>query len=373
MKKLKITTIVGTRPEIIRMSEIIKKFDKFFEHRLIHTGQNPHPLLKDIFFKDLDLRGPDVYFGGDQTSLGSFFSNLFLHIEKEFISFKPDAVVILGDTNSALSAILAKRLGIPVYHLEAGNRSFDQNVPEEINRRIIDHTSDFNLVYTELARSNLIAEGLHPRKITLIGSPLNEVLAVHKEKIDSSRILDNLKLIRNQYILVSAHRQENMDFKPRFESFISTLERVSNVYGYPILVSTHPRTRKLIDLYGIPRNASITFHEPFNFSDYNHLQKNAFIVLSDSGTISEESALLGFKAVTIRDSMERPEALETGSMILAGTVQESVLQAITISLASESMRSVPLEYQINDTSWRVLNFISSTVHQHRFWSSLYAT
>jgi UDP-N-acetylglucosamine 2-epimerase (non-hydrolysing) len=371
MTKLKVTTIVGTRPEIIRMSEIVKKFDTFFEHRLIHTGQNPDPLLKDIFFKDLELRDPDLYFGGDHTSLGSFLSNLFVCIEKEFTSNMPDAVVILGDTNSALSAILAKRFGIPVYHLEAGNRSFDQNVPEEINRRIVDHTSDFNLVYTELARNNLIAEGIHPRKITLIGSPLNEIISIHKDKINNSRILENLKLKKNEYILVSAHRQENIDFKSRFNLFISTLEDISKFYRYPILVSTHPRTKKQIEINGISKDINIRFHEPFNFTDYNNLQKNAFIVLSDSGTISEESAMLGFKAITIRDSMERPEALEAGSIVMSGIKSEQVLQAIDLVLKNQTSPSVPVEYQVVDTSNRVLNFIISTVHQHTFWNSLH--
>ena len=371
MIKLKVTTIVGTRPEIIRMSEIIKKFDSFFEHRLIHTGQNPDPLLKDIFFKDLELRDPDFYFGGDHTSLGGFLSNLFVCIEKEFTSYRPDAVVILGDTNSALSAILAKRFGIPVYHLEAGNRSFDQNVPEEINRKIVDHTADFNLVYTELARNNLIAEGLHPRKIALIGSPLNEVLAIHKDKINKSKILDNLKLKKNEYILVSAHRQENIDFKSRFNTFISMLEQVSKVYKFPILVSTHPRTKKQIDIYGISQDLNIRFHEPFNFTDYNNLQKNALIVLSDSGTISEESSMLGFKAITIRDSMERPEALEAGSIVMSGTNPEHVLQAIDLVLQSQATSNIPAEYRVEDTSKRVINFIISTAHQHSFWNSLY--
>ena len=371
MTKLKVTTIVGTRPEIIRMSEIIKKFDIFFEHRLIHTGQNPDPLLKDIFFKDLELRDPDDYFGGSQPTLGKFLGNLFVSIENEFNSHRPDAVVILGDTNSALSAILAKRFGIPVYHLEAGNRSFDQNVPEEINRKIVDHTADFNLVYTELARNNLIAEGIHPRKIALIGSPLKEVISIHAEKIKNSKILENLNLKQKEYVLVSAHRQENIDFKSRFESFISMLEQVSEIYKLPILVSTHPRTQKQISANGISKKFNVLFHEPFNFTDYNHLQKNAFVVLSDSGTISEESAMLGFKAITIRDSMERPEALEAGSIIMSGTSPQNVIQAIDILLKNEVSPKVPPEYLIEDTSQRVLNFIVSTVNQYRFWNSLY--
>ena len=371
MAKLKITTVVGTRPEIIRMSEIIKKFDTFFDHRLIHTGQNPDPLLKDIFFKDLGLRDPDLYFGGDHTSLAGFLSNLFIGMEKELNAFRPDAVVILGDTNSALSAILAKRFGIPVYHLEAGNRSFDQNVPEEINRRIVDHTSDFNLVYTELARNNLIAEGVHPRKMVLIGSPLNEVLEFHKAKISKSQILNFLNLKKDGYILVSAHRQENIDLRGRFDNFIQTLKLVAATYKLPILVSTHPRTKKQLDKMKITEQSEIRFHEPFNFTDYNNLQKNALIVLSDSGTISEESAMLGFKALTIRDSMERPEALEAGSIVMSGTKPENVIQAMEIVLKTDSVKNLPSEYLINDTSSRVLNYIVSTVNQHNFWNALY--
>ena len=371
MAKLKITTVVGTRPEIIRMSEIIKKFDTFFDHRLIHTGQNPDPLLKDIFFKDLGLRDPDLYFGGDHTSLAGFLSNLFIGMEKELNAFRPDAVVILGDTNSALSAILAKRFGIPVYHLEAGNRSFDQNVPEEINRRIVDHTSDFNLVYTELARNNLIAEGVHPRKMVLIGSPLNEVLEFHKAKISKSQILNFLNLKKDGYILVSAHRQENIDLRGRFDNFIQTLKLVAATYKLPILVSTHPRTKKQLDKMKITEQSEIRFHDPFNFTDYNNLQKNALIVLSDSGTISEESAMLGFKALTIRDSMERPEALEAGSIVMSGTKPENVIQAMEIVLKTDSVKNLPSEYLINDTSSRVLNYIVSTVNQHNFWNALY--
>jgi UDP-N-acetylglucosamine 2-epimerase len=371
MTKLKVTTIVGTRPEIIRLSEIIKKFDLFFDHRLIHTGQNPNPLLKDIFFTDLNLRTPDLYFGGEHTSLGSFLSEMFTGIEKELVDNRPDAVVILGDTNSALSSILAKRFGIPVYHLEAGNRSFDQNVPEEINRRIVDHTADFNLVYTELARNNLISEGIHPRKIALIGSPLYEVINAHKAKIENSKVLSNLGLKRNEYVLVSAHRQENIDYKSRFKQFISILEGVSKVYKLPVLVSTHPRTKKQINSNKIVKDKNIMFHEPFNFSDYNHLQKNALIVLSDSGTISEESAMLGFKALTIRDSMERPEALEAGSIVMSGTKPENVIQAMEIVLKTDPVNNLPSEYLINDTSSRVLNYIVSTVNQHNFWNALY--
>ena len=372
MKKIKITTIVGTRPEIIRMSEIIKKFDIFFKHRLIHTGQNPDPLLKDIFFSDLGLRNPDLYFGGDHKTLGGFLGVLFTEIENELNTNTPDAVVILGDTNSALASIIAKRKGIPVYHLEAGNRSFDQNVPEEINRKIVDHTSDFNLVYTELARNNLISEGIHPRKIGLIGSPLYEVLEVHRNKIDSSNILNELHLEKQKYILVSAHRQENIDFKSRFNTFLEMLDLVAKKYNYPVLISTHPRVKKQIIKNGISSSKNILFHDPFNFTDYNKLQKNALVVLSDSGTISEESSILGFKAITIRDSMERPEALESGSIVMSGTNPIDIIEVIEIVLNSNKALVVPKEYLIPDTSTRVINFIISTVKQHKFWNSLYS-
>jgi len=371
VNKIKITTIVGTRPEIIRLSEIIKKFDTVFDHRFIHTGQNQDVSLSSIFFEDLELREPDIFLGNNSKSLGEFMANLFLKIEIELTENRPDAVVILGDTNSALSSIIAKRMAIPIYHLEAGNRSFDKNVPEEINRKIVDHTADFNLAYTEHARHNLISEGLHPRTIAITGSPLREVLDKNQIKIDKSNILSELKLKKNEYILVSAHRQENIDFASRFEELIETLEKVSNHFSLPVLVSTHPRTKKSLKKIQNEKSSSIIFHDPFNFSDYNKLQQNALIVLSDSGTISEESAMLGFKAVTIRDSMERPEALEIGSIVMSGIKAEHVLEIIEIVLNSASSKSVPDAYKIADSSTRVVNFILSTINEYKFWNSLY--
>jgi UDP-N-acetylglucosamine 2-epimerase len=370
MNKIKITTIVGTRPEIIRLSAIIKKFDIHFDHRLIHTGQNPDPNLKDVFFHDLGLRKPDLYFGGDHTSLGTFLATLFVQIELELINHRPDAVVILGDTNSALSALLAKRFGIPVYHLEAGNRSFDLNVPEEINRKIIDHASDFNLVYTTLARNNLISEGIHPRKLALVGSPLMEVLAENKDKISKSRVLEELQLREEGFFLVSIHRQENVDFPNRLEMVLETLEKVAETYQIPVLVSTHPRTRKkILELKG-KLNPKLLFHEPFGFVDYIRLQMTARMVLSDSGTISEESSMLGFPAITLRDSMERPEALEAGTIVMSGIQAERVLQAIEL-VESEGPGSIsPREYRIPDTSTRVVNFLFSTFQQYEFWNGI---
>lgn len=368
---IKITTIVGTRPEIIRLSEIIKHFDKVFEHRFIHTGQNQDPNLSTIFFKDLELREPDIFLGNSATTLGKFVGNLFEKIEEEFINNRPDAIVILGDTNSALSAILAKRMAIPVYHLEAGNRSFDKNVPEEINRKIVDHSSDFNLVYTEHARTNLLTEGIHPRSIAITGSPLREVINKNLNKIEKSNILERLNLKKQQYILVSSHRQENIDFPARFEELLNTLKEVSSKFILPVLVSTHPRTKKILDQTKNGKINSIIFHDPFNFTDYNKLQKEAFVVLSDSGTISEESSMLDFRAITIRDSMERPEALEAGSIVMAGIKSDQVLNAIKIVTENPRSLTVPDAYKIEDCSIRVSNFILSTVNEYKFWNSLY--
>jgi UDP-N-acetylglucosamine 2-epimerase len=371
MKTLKVTTIVGTRPEIIRLSEIIKHFDKVFSHRFIHTGQNQDPNLSTIFFKDLDLREPDLFLGNTANTLGKFIGNLFERMEEEFIDNRPDAIVILGDTNSALSAILAKRMAIPVYHLEAGNRSFDKNVPEEINRKIVDHSSDFNLVYTEHARTNLLTEGMHPRSIALIGSPLREVIDKNIHKIEKSGILAKLKLEKQKYILVSSHRQENIDFSERFEDLLNTLKEVSLKMKLPVLVSTHPRTRKILDQKNLSKDNNIIFHDPFNFSDYNKLQKDSLVVLSDSGTISEESSMLNFKAITIRNSMERPEALEAGSIVMAGIKSIQVLEAIRIVTENPRSMTIPEAYKVQDCSIRTTNFIVSTINEYKFWNSLY--
>jgi UDP-N-acetylglucosamine 2-epimerase (non-hydrolysing) len=373
MQKTRISTIVGTRPEIIRLSKIIKELDKHFNHRLIHTGQNPDPLLKDVFFEELNIRKPDLYFGGDHNSLGEFLANLFIHIEKELKEFRPDGILILGDTNSALSSIIAKRYGITIYHLEAGNRSFDQNVPEEINRKLVDHISDFNLVYSEIARSNLIAEGLHPRHIALIGSPLYEVLNENIDKITQSNILTDLKLEKHKYFLVSAHRQENVDNPKRLKILVNSLIEIQEKFGIPILVSTHPRTKKQLEKNINIAKSKIIFHEPFGFIDYNNLQLNSRLVLSDSGTISEESTIMKFNAVTIRDSMERPEALESGSIVMCGINANEIIEAIHLVENSENCKSPPFEYEIRDTSSRVVKFISSTVRRNSFWIGLRET
>lgn len=368
--KTKVTTFVGTRPEIIRMSAIIAKFDQHFDHRLVHTGQNPDPLMKDIFFEELGVRQPDSYFKDDHKSLGEFLANLFIATEKELNEHRPDAIVILGDTNSALAAIIAKRFGIAIYHLEAGNRSFDANVPEEINRRIVDHIADFNFPYSELARANLISEGIHPRKIALMGSPLYEVLHNNAAAIQSCDALKRIGLKEKEFFLISAHRQENVDSDERLTELLITLNVLAEKFELPVLVSTHPRTRKRIERIEMSKNELINFHEPFGFLDYNKLQSSARMVLSDSGTIAEESIILGFPAITIRDSMERPEALEAGSLVMSGINSERVLEAIQVVESSQKPSPSPEEYKFDDVSTRIVNFLLSTVHKYEFWNGI---
>ena len=370
MSKTRVTTFIGTRPEIIRLACIIEKFDLLFEHRLIHTGQNPDPLLREVFLKELGVRKPNAFFKDNHESLGSFLANLLIETERELTENRPDAILILGDTNSALSAIIAKRMGIPIYHLEAGNRSFDSNVPEEINRRIVDHIADMNFPYSELARANLINEGIHPRKLALMGSPLPEVFSKFLPEIEASKILSKLQLKKGSYFLVSAHRQENVDSEERLTILLETLIRIQEEYDIPVLVSTHPRTRKKLERISIEKVKGVIFHDPFGFFDYNNLQLNARVVLSDSGTVSEESIILGFPALTIRDSMERPEALESGSIIMCGINSREVLEAIEFLEKSEKSKVPPKEYQFPDTSTRVANVLISTVHRQAFWNGL---
>lgn len=365
--KLKVTTVLGTRPELIRMARIISKFDTFFDHRFIHTGQNNTFSLKDVFFRDLKIRKPDLEFDMNSHNLGSSIGRLFEVIGEDLEKNRPDALVILGDTNSALCGIIAKRLKIPFYHLEAGLRSFDKNVPEEINRKIIDHSADFNLVYTEHARRNLLYEGLHPRTISLIGSPMKEVLNENLSEILKSKILENLDIQEKSYYLVSLHRQENVESIDRLRKIISNLEKLAIDTDMPILFSTHPRTRDQISKNNLNFSKKIQFHEPFGFNDYCKLQLSSRVVLSDSGSVSEESAILGFKAITLRDSLERPEALESGSIMLAGANSSGLSTVISTLEALEKPAHAPFEYTIEDTSNRVVKFILSTIHEYSFW------
>ena len=373
MSQATIVTIVGTRPEIIRLSRVIPAMDAAFNHILVHTGQNSDTNLSEVFFNELDIREPDYYLNVDNSSLGSVLGDTLKKIEKVFLDHTPDGVLILGDTNSAISAVLAKRMQIPVYHMEAGNRSFDENVPEEANRRIVDHSSDFNLPYTEHARRNLLSEGIHPRRVMVTGSPMREVLDFYRNKIDASDIVTQLGMANNEYFLVSAHRQENVDSPERLSRLLDSLKAIHAKWNYPVLVSTHPRTRKQLEaLPGFSEISGITFHEPFGFLAYNKLQMNAKCVLSDSGTISEESVLLNFPAITIRDSMERPEALDVGGIIMSGLSSDDVLEGVSAACFSSNdlPREIPQGYEVQDVSRRVVRIILSTVKRHHEWAGL---
>jgi UDP-N-acetylglucosamine 2-epimerase (non-hydrolysing) len=347
--------------------------DETVNHIFVHTGQNTDPNLSNIFFDELKIRKPDYYLEVNTSSLGSVLGDTLIKVEEIFEKHKPNGVAILGDTNSAIAAFLAKRMQIPVYHMEAGNRSFDENVPEETNRRMIDHVSDFNLAYTEHARRNLLNEGLHPRRVLVTGSPMREIMQHYKKEIESSPILKTLNIKKNEYFLVSAHRQENVDSEIRLRNLLETLTGIGETWNLPVVVSTHPRTRK--QMQSLPRFKDIpnvVFHEPFGFFDYNQLQLNAKCVISDSGSISEESAILGFPAITIRDSMERPEALDTGSIIMTGLRKDEVLMGIdtAISQRKEFEATLPPGYEVSDFSKRVVNFVLSTVWRHHEWAGL---
>lgn len=356
--RLKVVTVVGTRPEIIRLSAVIKRLDEHVDHVLVHTGQNYDYELNEVFFEDLGLRRPDHFLEADTSSLGAVLGSILVSIEKVLVDERPDAFLVLGDTNSSISAVIAKRLKIPVFHMEAGNRSFDENVPEETNRRLVDHVADYNLVYTEHARRNLLAEGLHPSRIRLTGSPMKEVLAQNADGVAASTVLADEELESGGYFLVSLHREENVDHAGRLESILSGLNDVGHQYDLPVLVSTHPRTRKRLEALDGSFD-HLRFHKPFGFHDYLALQKSARLVLSDSGTIAEESSLLGFPAVTLRDAIERPEAEDTGSIVLTGTTPTSIAQAVRYMLDTSAVGTVPADYAIGDTSHRTVSSILS--------------
>lgn len=366
--KIRVTTILGTRPEIIRLSEIIKKFDTHFSHRLFFSSQNRESFVGSNFFDELGIPRPNVIMENTSTSTAEFIALLLVQIENEMLANRPDAVVILGDTNSSLASIVVKKLGIPIYHLEAGNRSFDPNVPEEVNRTIVDHIADFNLAYSRKAESNLLAEGINPRNCIVTGTPLREVIEANQVKIDKSDILSTLSLNSNDYFLVSAHRQENIDNSERLAELFKTLNAMADRFALPIVVTTHPRLKVMLSKANIKTNTLIKFVTPLGFADYCKLQLNAKIVLSDSGSISEESSLMNFKAITLRDSMERPEALEVGSILMSGLNENRVFQAIEFLENISGSVPVPDDYLINNSSDRVLNFIQSTFHVRDFWS-----
>jgi UDP-N-acetylglucosamine 2-epimerase (non-hydrolysing) len=437
MTKIKVMTILGTRPEIIRLSRVIPRLDEFTNHVFVHTSQNYDYELNEIFFKDLELRKPDHFLNADTSSLGAAVGDIIRKSEEVLKKEKPDAVLVLGDTNSCLAAYMAKRLHIPIFHMEAGNRCFDENVPEETNRRIIDHIADFNLVYTEHARRHLLSEGISHRRIYLTGSPMKEVLDYYKPKIDASTILNDissdisqspipgtqksavngqqsapttqntphtnhqsqitnhqsltgpLSLVPRHYFLVSAHREENVDNPENLQSILSILNALAEKYNFPVIVSTHPRTRKRLEVLNsshqspLPAEASaqagvtshqlIHFLKPFGFTDYVHLQMNAACTLSDSGTISEESAILSFPAISLRNSMERPEAQDAGTITLTGFDKDRVLSCIETVMAEHKVRRYHnniTDYSITDTSWRVLKLIQGLAGLSNIWSGV---
>ncbi len=368
---MKVVTVVGTRPEVIRLSRIIACLDDSFAHVLVHTGQNWDYSLNGIFFDELGVRPPDHVLKVDTSSLGALLGDTLRKTEEVLRLEKPDAFLVLGDTNSAISAVMAKRMHIPVYHMEAGNRCFDENVPEEVNRRLVDHVADFNLVYTEHARRNLLTEGLSPRRILLTGSPMREVLNHYLPQIEASDILARTGLEKQRYFVVSAHREENVDSPSRMRALLDCLVAVRDRWALPIVVSTHPRTRlRLEALLPSADLSGINFSEPFGFHDYNQLQLGALCVLSDSGTISEESSILRFAAVTLRSSIERPEALDAASIIMTDLRPESVTAGIDAAIADHLSTDIPQEYRVDDCSVRVRNFILSTAFEHAIWAGL---
>jgi UDP-N-acetylglucosamine 2-epimerase (non-hydrolysing) len=360
MKKLKIATILGTRPEIIRLAECIKKCDIYFDHILIHTGQNYDYELNEIFFNDLEIRKPDYFLNVAGNNLGETIGNVIAKSYETLSKEMPDALLVLGDTNSVLCTIAAKRLKIPIFHMEAGNRCFDQNVPEEINRKISDHISDINLTYTEHSRRYLLSEGFRKDHVFVIGSPLKEVLTRYSDKIEKSDALSKLNLVEGKYIIVSAHREENIDLKNNFEILAESLDAVAEKYKIPIIFSTHPRTQNRIKKNNVKFNPLIKNVPPLGFFDYVKLQKHAYIVLSDSGTISEESAMIGFPAISIRTSTERPEAIDAGSIILGGISKDQMIQSIEIAKGLQVIKKeLPWEYEVQSTSSRVVSVIQS--------------
>jgi UDP-N-acetylglucosamine 2-epimerase len=371
MKKLKVMTILGTRPEIIRLSEVIKKCDKYFDHILVHTGQNWDYTLNQIFFEDLELRAPDHYLDSVGADLGETIGNIISKSYKLLKEVKPDALLILGDTNSALSAISAKRLKIPIFHMEAGNRCFDENLPEEMNRRIVDHIADVNLCYSEHARRYLNAEGRPKERTFVTGSPMAEVLSANLKKIESSTILEKLCLEKQKYILLSAHREENIDIEKNFFALMNAVNAMAEKYDMPVIYSTHPRSAKFIEERNFKFHKNVRSLKPFGFSDYNNLQKNAFCVVSDSGTLPEESSYFRcFPAVCIRTSTERPEALDKGNFILGSITEESVLQAVDVAVEMQKNGNqgepVP-DYTDKNVSTKVVKIIQSYTSVVNSW------
>ena len=362
MERLKVMTILGTRPEIIRLSECIKACDRYFDHKLVHTGQNWDYNLNEVFFQDLRLRKPDFFLEAVGDDLGTTIGNIISRTYKLLLEEKPDAVLLLGDTNSALSAIPAKRLKIPIFHMEAGNRCFDQNVPEEINRKIVDHIADINLPYTEHSRRYLLSEGFRKEHIFVTGSPMREVLDKHMDRILASNVLIRLGLKSREYFLVSAHREENIDDEMHFMSLMNSINQIAAKYKMPVVYSTHPRSWKFIEERNFIFHPLVRQLKPFGFIDYNKLQLESYCVLSDSGTLSEESSMLGFPGVLIRTSTERPEVLDRGSIVIGGIDVKGIIQAVELArnmFDNNENITTPPDYSDSNVSVKVVKIIQS--------------
>lgn len=380
MPRLKVMTILGTRPEIIRLSRVMARLDDYTDHVIVHTGQNWDYELNEVFFDDLSVRKPDHFLGTGGGTLGETLGKILTESERVIADERPDAVLVLGDTNSAISAIMARRMKVPVYHMEAGNRSFDRNVPEETNRKLVDHIADFNLVYTEHARRHLLSEGVQHRRIYLTGSPIREVIDHYGAQIDGSDVLGRLGLTPHGYFIVSLHREENVDSEGRLRSLLDTLNALAVRYNLPVIVSTHPRTRKRLDtLKEVTLDTRVQYMKPFGFHDYNALQKKCFCAISDSGTIAEESSMLGFPAITPRDAIERPEALDVGCLIMTGLDRDTMLNgidAVTRLFAERKAlgisNPIPADYMIANTSERVVSLILGTAKLSNCWDGIRA-
>lgn len=360
MNKLKVMTILGTRPEIIRLSRVLPKMDLYFNHKIVYTKQSYDYELSEIFFRELQLRKPDYLLEVKADTLGGQIANIIRQTEEVMLKEKPDALLIEGDTNSALCTIIAKRLKIPIFHTEAGNRAFDWDIPEEVNRRIVDHISDFNLAYTERARRYLLQEGIDPNTVFVVGSPFGEIFSYFSKKIDASTIFSDLKLHPNKYFVVSIHREENVDKKESLKEIFQSLRMIAKEYNLPIVVSLHPRTKKRLEAIRFPSDSRIMLCRPFGYFAYNKLQKNAVCVLSDSGTVQEESAILEFPAVQVRKSTEKPEAFDTGSIILSGLDKDAVIEAVHMAVSEfKHYKSVvkPRDYIDTNFSEKVVKII----------------